>query len=113
MLCLWDQNPWRKIRIFYASCALRMWHICIATHFHPLSAISVYFYPVLLHVVLCCRWMLDYDDGDSPDFVYIHKHKWTKKCGRLQTPKRIPTFMAIALPSLGNNVFVDSFYELL
>ena len=33
-------------------------------HFHPFS-------PSLLHVP-CYRWMLDYDDGESPDVLYIH-----------------------------------------
>ena len=31
--------------------------------------------------------------------------------GLLHNPKRVPTFMVIALLSLGNNVFVDSLFE--
>ena len=41
----------------------------------------------------------------------------TRQCNKLEggllhTPKWIPTFMVIALLSLGNNVFVDSLFEL-
>ena len=39
--------------------------------FSPLSTIFTHFHPVLLHL-LCYRWMLDYDDGESPDVLYIH-----------------------------------------
>ena len=64
----------------------------MATHIHPFSTILAHFRRVLLHV-LCYGWMVDYDDGESPGVMYIHN-----------TPKRIPTFMAIAWLSLGNNV---------
>ena len=54
--------------------------------------------------------MLEYDDGESPDVVYI-QNATNQQVGLLHTPKRIPTLMVIALLSLGNNVFVDSLYE--
>ena len=38
---------------------------------HPFSPIFTHFHPVLLQF-LCYRWMLHYDDGESPDVLYIH-----------------------------------------
>ena len=53
-------------RSFYASCALRLWHIL---NCHPFSAILAHLQPVLWHVFLL---QVDYDDGESPDVVYVH-----------------------------------------
>ena len=46
------------------------------SHFSPFS-------PGLLHI-LCCRWMVDYDDGESPDVLYIHNAtNWQLDCDTL------------------------------
>ena len=49
----------------------------------------------------------------NPSFGLFSLHSQCKKSagGLLHTPKRIPTFMVIALLSRGNNVFVDSLCE--
>ena len=39
--------------------------------FTHLAIFGAHFYLVLLHV-LCYRWMLDYDDGEPLDVMYIH-----------------------------------------
>ena len=52
---------------FYVLCIEDVAHVKC----HPFSANLAHFHPVLLHV-LCYRWRLDYDDGESPDVVYIH-----------------------------------------
>ena len=43
---------------------------------HPFSPIFSHFslfLPIFFLHVLCYRWMLDYDDGESPDVVYCYK----------------------------------------
>ena len=38
---------------------------------YPFFTILTHFHPFLFHV-FCHRWMLDYDEGESPDVLCIH-----------------------------------------